>query len=132
LEWQTFMSVDLEPGKRNRLTLILLVGVVLILAPTALYAVGSARANTEIDRIRKRAAIVSIRVPDLAASTYLNTPDPIAAALSVNDLDISLQSRKRRWCVTVRVRRLLATRTALFMLNQAGSLTRIDQCPPAA
>ncbi len=125
------MSVDLEPGKRNRLTLILLVGAVLILAPTAFYAVGSTRANNEIDRIRKRAAIVSIRVADLGASTYLNTADPIAAALHVNDLDISLRLLKQQWCVTVKVRRLLATRTASFMLNQAGSLTRIDQCPPA-
>jgi hypothetical protein len=126
------MSVALEPGRRNRLALILLVGVVLILAPTAFYAVGSARANTEIDRIRNEAAVVSVRVADLAASTYLNTPDPIATALHVNDLDISLQLRKQQWCVTVKVRRFLATRTALFMLNQAGSLTRIDQCPPAA
>lgn len=126
------MSVDLDPGKRPRFAVSLLVAGILMLVPSVVYAVGSARANTEIDRIRNEAAVVSVRVADLAASTYLNTPDPIATALHVNDLDISLQLRKQQWCVTVKVRRFLATRTALFMLNQAGALTRVDRCPPLA
>ncbi len=114
------------------MTLILLVAVILILVPTVFYAVGSARANTEIERIRKRAAVVSVRVADLASSTYLNTPNPIATALHVDDSNIFLTLRKQQWCVTVKVRRFLATRTALFMLNQAGLLTRIDRCPRPA
>jgi flagellar basal body-associated protein FliL len=110
--------------RQRRLVIIIVVAFVLALAGSFPYVIGSQQVNKEIKRIRSAAATLHISSTDFAASTNTGAvPDPVAAALGIDDIDVSARSlQSNEWCLAIEVRRLLATTTIGFRLDANGRL----------
>jgi hypothetical protein len=112
------------------IAITMLVGCLAVGLPTALYAVGSQRANSEIARLRLRAPNAAVGRNKLAAYSFqTGGNDPVASALKMNDGRVSLSANGTDWCVQLEIRRLLATRSLHFDLGADGSLSEVQSCP---
>ena len=117
-------------SNRKRLVAVIVVTLVILGIPTWLYIVGVGRANNEIARIENKASTAVIDRGELAQNSYNNsTTDPISSLLGVPSLDVSLKQRGNDWCIIVHVKRLLATRRALFhLVSPSNRLVRVESC----
>ena len=116
--------------RQRRLGIIMVVAVVLALAGSFPYVIGSQRVDKEIERIRNVIPTLHISSTDFAASTYTGAvPDPVAAALGIDDIDVSARSlQSNAWCLAIEVRRLLVRRTILLRLDPNGRLFEDSAC----
>lgn len=116
--------------RQRRLVIIIVVAFVLVLAGSFPYVIGSQRVNKEIERIRSATATLHISSADFTASTNTGAvPDPVAAGLGIDDIDVSARSlQSNEWCLAIEVRRLLATRTIGLRLDANGRLSEDSTC----
>ena len=122
--------IEFDEGRRRRLTIIVSIAIVLVLAGLITHVLGSRAANEEVSRVRTSAETAVVSGADIAASAYGSTEiDPVAKALGVDDGQVSAVSATgAEWCITVEVDRLLATRSIRFHLDAAGRLSEIATC----
>lgn len=119
----------MKDSKRSRLGIIVITTLLIVGAPTTLYAVGSSRAKNEMTRIRMEAPNVHIDEGQLAATTYQpRSDDPVASALGIEDRQVSLSKSGIRWCVGIEIHRLIATRRLIFELTDGGALAEVQTC----
>jgi hypothetical protein len=116
--------------RQRRLVIIIVVAFVLVLAGSFPYVIGSQRVSKEIERIRSATANLHISSADFFASTNTGAvPDPVAAGLGIDDIDVSARSlQSNEWCLAIQVRRLLATRTIGLRLDANGRLSEDSTC----
>jgi hypothetical protein len=85
--------IELDEGRRRRLTIIVSIAIVLALAGLITYVLGSRAANEEVSRVRTAAETAVVSGADIAASAYGSTEiDPVAKALGVDDGQVSAVS----------------------------------------
>lgn len=103
----------------------------MVVVALTVAAVGARRATDAVDRIRT-AASTSVLTPADLATFAVGDPgsDPVAGALGLSDELVSATSASgATWCLTVRVERLLTSRTIRFTVDESGRLSETASCP---
>lgn len=118
-------------SKDRRLVIIVITFGVVAIAWLGLTAFGSRQVIRQTSEIREAASTAVVDPADIALDAYGPSDHPIADALGVDPLDVSLrQTRDNRWCVSIDVSGLLSSDTLLFTVDDNGSFTESIDCAP--
>lgn len=117
-------------SQRGRGIVLGLVGTAAVLLAIALMLLGNHNSELAVRQVRSHMATGRVDIANILSTMADAQPNPVAVALHIPSSEVvRTVLSKPDWCATVRVTRMMSTRSISISVRPNGQTTEVSGCP---